>query len=64
MLASYFGIRKVKQVKQALVKNKKFEKKAVETEEKLKDILYLPIEYESDIAEEDDDWCGNVYLKH
>jgi hypothetical protein len=33
----------------------KYQKTKGETEEKLKEIMYLPIEYESDVADDEDD---------
>ena len=37
---------------------------AEDTEEKLKDILYLPIEYESDIQEDEEDWVYKLNSLH
>jgi hypothetical protein len=45
----------VKKKKEELKKHKDYEHLAEETEEKLKDVLYLPIEYESEIDEENND---------
>jgi hypothetical protein len=52
---SFFGVRLVKLRKKSLKVDIKYDDLAGETEERLKDIVYLPIDYESDINEDEDD---------
>ncbi len=54
---SMVAIKRVKQ-RRAEIENKKEYKQRFENEmeNKFKEILYLPIAYESDVPEEDDDW--------
>jgi len=52
---SVFGIRKVKRKKEELEKNEKYSLFRQELEFKLRDVLYFPIEYESDVPDDDDD---------
>jgi len=55
LLVSVVGIRKVKAQKEKMKENKDFKEFAKETKERLRDIVYLPIEYESDLADSEDD---------
>ncbi|CDW75964.1 UNKNOWN [Stylonychia lemnae] len=54
-LITFLAIRSVKMRKQQLRDRKDFEEFKDDLEHKLKDIMYLPVEYESDIPEDDDD---------
>jgi len=53
LIGSYFGIRIVKSKSRELIENERFKEYSQEAEIVMSDILYLPLEYESD-AEEDE----------
>ena len=53
LIGSYFGIRIVKFKSRELIENERFKEYSQEAEIAMSDILYLPLEYESD-AEEDE----------
>jgi uncharacterized membrane protein len=53
LIGSYFGIRIVKSKSRELIENERFKEYSQEAEIAMSDILYLPLEYESD-AEEDE----------
>ena len=49
------GMKKVKARKHELMNTVWFKSRKEETQERLKEILYLPIEYESDVASDEDE---------
>lgn len=55
MIYSVIAISRVKKVKFDFLKKRRYKTKIEETKERLKDILYLPIEFENEIVEEEDD---------
>lgn len=51
IIVSYFAVRKVKVECQKLIHNKKFKEYSQEAELALQDVLYLPVDMESDDEE-------------
>ena len=49
------GMKRVKARKNELMTTMWFKSRKEETQERLKEILYLPIEYESDVASDEDE---------
>ena len=54
-LVSFFAIRQVKKKKLELKQKEEYKIFADELDHKLKDVMYLPVEYESDVPDDDDD---------